>query len=455
MKKKYKLIKLIFSVSIMAFSLTGICQKIIYNPNQLYSVNELQDDFKFLRTNLEKNHPNLHLYTSKEKLGFFLDSLYKCITRPLSEMDFYNLITLINSKLKDGHTMLLPSEEAGNYFNENARFFPFYIKILNNRLYVNMNCSTDTLISEGSEILNINKIPSKDILDYLLTRQIRDGNNQTYPIWIMTNYFKEYFSFSFGHPDKFHITFKSKEYENKTVTIDALSKDSIRFYRKLKYNERDSISSPKQGIIFETNKQSGIALLSIKSFDPDILNSVYHQSFDNTIKEIFDNLNKGNIQNLILDLRDNQGGDFETGKLLLSYLLLRPIKYLPKSNNKEIIIPKPNSYKGNLYVLINGGSFSSTAILCSYLEATKRGFFIGEETGGNKIIISGDPIDTILPNTKILFSVSTTGYVIRKNRNKGRGVIPNYYTNISIDNVITDSDIPKQIALDIILKQLK
>lgn len=435
--------------------MTGFCQSNSYNPTHLYPVNELQTDFRFLRTTLEKTHPNLYLYTPKEKLNLFFDSLYKCIVKPLSELEFYNLVTSINSKVKDGHTMLLPSEEAENYFNENGKFFPFYITILNNRLYVNMNCSADTSIKEGAEILSINGNHTKDILKYLLTRQIRDGNNQTYPIWRLTTYFKEYFSFSFGHPNTFSITYKKSKADNLTKTINALPKDSIRFYRQLKYAKRNSISSEKQGITLQINKQLSIATLSIKSFDAEILKSVYKQDFDSTIKKIFNDIFEGHIQNLILDIRNNQGGDFETGKLLLSYLLRQPIKYLPYCSESKTITPKQNGFKGNLYVLINGGSFSSTAILCSYLEMTKRGIFIGEETAGNKIIISGNPIDTILPNTKLTFEIATTKYVIRKNLNLGNGIIPKYHTAFTIDNIITDKDITIELALSIISKDKK
>lgn len=450
-----KLIRLCFFIAATMFTLTGVCQSKSYDPAHLYSVSELQTDFKFLQATLEKTHPNLYLYTPKEKLNLFFDSLYKCIVKPLSELGFYNLVTLINSKVKDGHTMLLPGEEAGNYFNENAKFFPFYIAILNNRLYVNMNCSADTLIKEGAEIVNINGNNTKDILNYLLTRQIRDGNNQTYPVWILTTYFKEYLSFSFGHPNTFSITYKTNKADTLTKTINALPKDSIRFYKQLKYSKRSSIVSEKQGIILQINKQLSIATLSIKSFDNDILKSVYKQDFDSTIKKMFNQIYEGHIQNLILDIRNNQGGDFEPGKLLLSYLLHQPIKYLPYCSESETIIPKQNGFKGDLYVLINGGSFSSTAILSSYLETTKKAVFIGEETAGNKIIISGNPIDTILPNTKIRFKISTTRYVIRKNYNFGHGIIPNYQTAFTIDDIIADKDIAKELALSIISKQKK
>jgi hypothetical protein len=434
-----------------SFNFTGYCQSNNYNPTHLYSVSELQTDFQFLRTNLEKIHPNLYLYTPKAELNFLFDSLNKSIVSPMTETAFYNVITLLNSKIKDGHTMLLPSERATEYYNQTGKFFPFYVVITSNKLYVNMNCSTDTLIKDRAELISINGIKTPNIINQLLKRQIRDGNNQTYPNWILTNYFKEYFSFSFGHPDSFCITYKIGNIEKQTI-INALSKDSIKYYRQAKYSSRVLPTNEKQGIVLKINNQLSIATLSIKSFDNDLLKSVYKQDFDSTIKELFTQVHNAHVENLILDVRNNQGGDFGPGKLLLSYLLRKSVKYLPNSKEAEIITPKKNSFRGNLFVLINGGSFSSTGILCSYLELTKRSTFIGEETAGNKVAISGDPMDTTLPNTKILFEISTVKYMIRDKANPGHGVVPNYYSAPTVDDIIFGKDAAKEFTFSLIAK---
>ena len=398
---------------------------------------------------LERTHPDLYLYTPATELNLFFDSLYKSIVKPMAETEFYNLITLLNSKIKDGHTMFLPGERTTDYYNQNGRFFPFDVVISNGRLYVNMNCSANTLIKDGAELISLNGIKTADIINQLLIRQIRDGDNQTYPVWILTNYFKEYFSFSFGHPDSFSITYKTGNTERQ-ATINALSKDSIKYYRQAKYSNRILSANEKKGIILEINKQLNVATLSVKSFDNDILKSVYKQNFNSTIKEMFNHIYNEHVRNLILDVRNNQGGHFEAVKLLLSYLLHQSVNYLPGSKEAEIITPKKNSFRGNLFVLINGGSFSATGILSSYLELTKRGVFIGEETAGNKVVISGDPIDTTLPNTGILFEISTVKYIIRNNDNSGHGVVPNYYKVATVDDIVSGKDPVKAFALKLI-----
>ncbi len=431
------------------FTLTGFCQGSNYDPSYHYSVSDLQADFRFLRTNLQKTHPNLYLYTSKPKFNLLFDSLYKGITHPMTETEFYNLITLLNSKIKDGHTMFLPSQAAMDYSNQNENFFPFYLVVSGDKLYVNMNCSSDTLIKDGAELLSINGIKAVDVIDQLLLRQIRDGDNKTYPFWILTNYFKEYFSFTFGHPSLFSIDYKTGSNLLQTTTR-ALSKDSIKYYRQAKYSNRILPANEKHGIVLTINEQWNVATLSIKSFDTAILRSEYNQNFDSTIQKIFNELYNAHCDNLILDVRNNQGGDFEPGKFLLSYLLQQSVRYLPGSSEAEIITPRKNSFRGKLFILINGGSFSSTAIVCSYLELTKRGVFIGDETAGNKVVISGDPIDKTLPNTRILCEVSTVKYIIRNSNNDGHGVIPDYYHIATIEDVASNKDPAMDLALKLV-----
>jgi hypothetical protein len=443
--------KLSLFILTVLFALTGFCQSNNYNPAHLYPANDLKTDFQFLRTTLEKTHPNLYLYTSKSELNSFFDSLYNSTTKPLTELEFYNLITLLNSKIRNGHDMFLPSQETMNYYDQKGRFFPFYVMISGNRLYVNMNCSPDTSITEGAELLSINGISASNIIGQLLVRQIRDGYNETYPFWILTNYFKEYFSFSFGHPNTYFITYKTGNTQRQS-TINALPKDSINYYQKVKYASRIPITNKQQGIIFKIDKKLNVATLSIKSFNNEILKSVYEQDFDSTINKVFGEIDSAHIGNLILDVRNNQGGDFEPGQLLLSYLLRRRFKYLPGSGEQKIISPQKKSFKGNLFTLINGGSFSSTAIMCSYLELTNRGVFIGDETAGNKVIISGDPIDTALPNTKILCEISTVKYIIRNSSNNGHGIIPDYYRISTIGDVISKRDPAMEFALKLIEK---
>ena len=62
----------------------------------------------------------------------------------------------------------------------------------------------------------------------------------------------------------------------------------------------------------------------------------------------------------------------------------------------------PLNFKGNIYVLINGNSFSASSILSTQLKGSNRATFVGEETGGAyNGTVAGYYKNYELPNTKI------------------------------------------------------
>lgn len=413
-----------------------------------FTVAELQDDFTKLRTKLERTHGNLYLYTGKTKLDHFLDSLYACITKPMTSLEFYSLITPLSSVIKNGHSYVLPPDDDRVYYNNHALFLPLHIAWMNNKMYADMNCSTGTTLKAGSEILSINGVPATTVMQQLLTRQPRDGNNNTYPTWILNNYFREYYSYIFGHPAQFTIQYKTSDNITNKTTLNALPKDSINFYARKKYAARLPKATGK-GITLTFNPQHTIATLTIKTFDNDQLKDICGQNFKTTLADYFDQINKHATATLILDLRNNQGGDPENGILLLSYLLSQPFVMIQKGPVcAGTFKPNPSYYKGRLFVLVNGGSFSNTAMVSACLAANNRGEFIGEETGGNQYILTGDPETFILPHTKIDFEVATATYLLQQQPiYTGHGLMPKYPVSPTIQDIINNRDAVYTFAL--------
>ena len=137
------------------------------------------------------------------------------------------------------------------------------------------------------------------------------------------------------------------------------------------------------------------------------------------LKKTFEAIQAKASTTLILDLRDNGGGEDELGKLLFSYLVEGPFQYyddliinrkafgFSKYAEREVsisdgmvearpdgrfnMVGHPNSgpqhasqptFKGRVLVLTNGGCFSTTSELLTQLHDRQRATFIGEESGG-------------------------------------------------------------------------
>ncbi len=156
----------------------------------------------------------------------------------------------------------------------------------------------------------------------------------------------------------------------------------------------------------------------------------------------------------MIDLRDNQGGDVENGVQLLKYLIAKPITVVnlyQKVKNGSVVndkgpsmgIHKPYKkiFKGQIFVLLNGGSFSNSVIFSSCLRENTNTQFAGSESGGNPHVLAGYAEEFELPNTKIKVEVPTKRFVMTSlERNNGAGIIPTFRAEIGIEDTIIKID---------------
>jgi hypothetical protein len=287
-------------------------------PDRVFAVDTLKADLQFVRRKLENVHPALYRYVTKGEMGVFFDSLARIIVRPMNEQEFISLLMLLNAKIRDGHTMFLPSDAATGYNYESAKFLPLSVVYIAGKLYIGENYSGDHKVCDGDEIVSINGQSTADIMIQLLSRQIRDGNNQAYPIWILDHYFAPYYAFTYGNPDQFAFEFRNAAGEVYRRDLPAQSKRLNRLAHSVKYTDTDAGGVEGQATNFEEEKEFKAAVLRIKTFDPGLLASYYRRGYKHSFDSLFSILKSDQIESLILDLRDNQGGDFEPARYLLS-----------------------------------------------------------------------------------------------------------------------------------------
>ncbi len=173
-------------------------------------------------------------------------------------------------------------------------------------------------------------------------------------------------------------------------------------------------------------QDSTVGYMKLRSFTDGHYKTFY--------KESFAKLDSAKTKNFILDLRDNGGGRIAEIDYLYSFLTAVDYQFITESEvnsripflkafmanttpnslkitaaifspivivhnllktkkrdgklyyrfnkHSKIKVPNPLNYKGKMYVLINGNSFSASSLLSTHLKATNRAIFVGEETGG-------------------------------------------------------------------------
>jgi len=111
-----------------------------------------------------------------------------------------------------------------------------------------------------------------------------------------------------------------------------------------------------------------------------------------------------NTNALILDLRDNNGGDGEMVKRFLSYFFVKKTKIsesYTRFNNKTSISYTYNKVRGKkylnkpIYILVNNGTISAAEALAYELQNNKGATIIGEKTYGAANPIKAFYIDNL------------------------------------------------------------
>lgn len=112
-----------------------------YIADKKYPKEKLQEDYKLLRNILEKKHPSLYWYTSKDSIDYYFDEGYRNISDSMTELLFgWKILAPLTNKIHCGHTSFSMSK-GWNRFIRNKRIpsFPLYLKIWKDTMVVTAN----------------------------------------------------------------------------------------------------------------------------------------------------------------------------------------------------------------------------------------------------------------------------------------------------------------------------
>ncbi|MEZ4847028.1 MAG: S41 family peptidase [Bacteroidia bacterium] len=417
------------------------------SQNHSYSNKEIASDLAYLKTELEQNHPNLYTYSSKEQIDEWFKTKSSNLPDSLTDKEAFKIITSISGLLKDGHSYMYPNARHLEEFFKSAPLFPLDVFLMNDNLIVVGNHSNEQNIPLGVVLTRINGIEIKEIQSLIVQHTCRDGNNLAYPKHLFYQFFPAFYSYFYGFYKSFQIEYITPKGEQKEIIIQGLRRSEI---KAKKENQQE------KGIDIKLLLNKKAAFISIKSFDQKILKNDYHQKFKKEIKKAFKLLEEEDIEHLAIDLRDNQGGALSNGVYLLQHFMdsafqcVNSYFVLKNGKRKRLHIKwdnyfepkKKNHFDGKVYIFINGGSYSCSAIVANSFKENKRGQVLGQMSGGSAYVNSGGPNERItLPNTKILFTIPKTQYNLRSDLEEiVLGVIPDIEIQDKPDRIIEKKD---------------
>lgn len=230
-------------------------------------------------------------------------------------------------------------------------------------------------------------------------------------------------------------------------------------------------------------KDPEVVEIRIRSFSGD--------NFQQWIEDTFQTLHEKGTRALIIDLRGNGGGEDMHGAMLVSHLTDKPFRYFDHVVAKTIdpsfkaqadwsgertsqlrkeVTPNPAGgyfvkhagtavqspgkypFLGKVFVLIDGGVFSTAADFCAVIHHLHRATFIGDETGGGYYgNNSGSFVHVILPNSKFEMRLPLYEYwnAVSEDNGKRRGTLPDYPVKTNMANLLHCVDEQLDLALSL------
>lgn len=467
-----------------------------FGQNQL-SKDQVVDDYTIFKKILTTGHPSLYEYTSKSQWDSIFSAFeQKEIKEIKSSNDLFQSITSIADNARDGHLIIHHPK-----MDTVPPMFPLLLKIIDGRLYTDTD---DFGLPVGSEITFINNKSSSSIIKDLLKYAPSDGFNQTKKYRQIEKEFGILHFYEYGSKETYSVKYTTIDGEVKTKEIAPKSFESI----GSRYPNRNSHFAPyhqyTNRVTYFKNRMAekwpfvyyidsiNTAVLTVNSF------GLNPQEFKSKLIVLFKEIKKKKANNLIIDIRQNIGGYRINAINLYSFLTPTPFKqrisesvitnelphkehvintmsdyseffemYFASARNENgrwvlkedhaqaEMIPYKTTFKGKVYVLIGGNTFSAASAFALNAKNNKSITLVGEETGGGYYFHTAQYSALYeLPNSKVMVRmpfVKIEKYVLDNSIAKGSGIIPDKEITLTIKDLINGVDS----QMDYVIKQIK
>jgi len=488
MKRK----SLIIVVLLACVCIPAAVAQVDYTNARKIGTDELRYDFYVFRSALETNHPGIYWYTPKEELDAMFDAVAAQLDKPMTDLEYFRLLNPIVANIRCGHTFMKAPGPYIKLFEQSASYMPFRVQIIDGKLLVHQNYSNEDL-TEGSEIVAINGHKTTEFLPKLISNRFNDGFAQGRRTRDVEFGFSKNFNLHIDNAGSFTVeVIKPGQQSTTTYQLAGVTAKAREAVRAERYFTPSPVNA--RAPIALRYEDENTAVLRVRTFTKDAYKR-HKISYSSFVAATFEELKAKGIENLVIDVRSNFGGEDKYGQLLYSYIAEAPFEYYERmqfstkkfkhlnySYSSKIVKklsflfkkskaepgtyewhsykplkemkPQKDSFAGNVYILTDDETFSAAADFSTIAKYNNRATFIGEETAGTTNgNSSGFIMYTRSPNTGVFFGYPVIRYTTAvEGLTFGRGVMPDYPIHPTVADLNQQNDVELKLALDLIKK---
>lgn len=332
--------------------------------------------------------------------------------------EFAKLVSPIQNATQCGHLILEPHFDSLASISLRENYFPIQMMPVDSgRLWVlkkGLRTATDS-IPAGSFVLNIDGHSPSELIENMshFTGLNDQGNNYATKVmmgWAFSLGYQRYY----GKKDSIVIQFDENHF--------APSKQVLRPTHRPYKDPKKAVTDINKTLKFNLSDDGETGILSIRSFSTRKFNNGNYYKY---LRGVFDSLNTGGTDQLIIDIRGNTGGSSSRISYLFSFLTNQRFQFASRAemtgptrapagetgkdrrnrengavSKKERRIQKrltkflkpqkaKRHYGGQVIVLIDEVSFSASGMFARYVQGYRRGILMGSTAGASANITYG------------------------------------------------------------------
>ena len=428
-------------------------------------------------------HPAPYRRINEQDHTFLVDSLRNEITSEMHLLDFYRLVSSVYAAIHDGHSSIgFPAGWMRAHYKRNG-IFPYRVYLnASDQLFLVRNYGSDSTIAEGTQVVAINGLEVPDFLarvDPYISYETPNFRNA-----LIGRSFNFYVFLAFGTVERLEITYQAGD----VVRTHPVRFVSYRGWEKELDDEQDRIQSLiRRGEPFEYSKVTeGIGFLRIHSFS-----GFSGREFDFFLDRMMRRIHRDSLHSLIIDVRGNTGGATYAVADVMQRLTKKEFKTSARSEMKvsqairdyfndaaphvnwyqaqarqfrhayspgmvfqkdigEYIVTQdlykeeapssvPYQFEGELYMLVDGTSFSAASSLAAVFRCYQLGLIVGTPTGGTRVFHANN-IYKMLRHSKLRCTMATTRIYTPCFTNERDNVHPDLEVEPTIHHLLAGRD---------------
>jgi C-terminal processing protease CtpA/Prc len=380
-----------------------------------FSVEQIQGDFDFLYQGLKSANFDLYAFTPPGKFENHYKEYRKKFTKPMTRFDAEMAFQPFVALAHQAHTRV-ESDYSGYFAYRQAggAGFPLGISVENNQLIVTTNSSGISEIKPGDRIAAINGHKVSGLLPCLIEHISAETTEFAYVL--LETYMPLVVWLELGSTDAYTVSIRHKGGTSENYKISTPSEEETTGQQPFSLAGRDArmltanIAYLRPGPFHNT--EAGADSMDTTAFV---------QFIDTSFGTFIEN----GATRLILDLRDNPGGDNSFSDPVIAWFADRPFRFsanfrvrvspqstaanqarleanpdntestsylyaklYESSENGEIVLftipetkPRPGQeFEGEVFVLVNRYSFSNAVSAAALIQDYDFGVIMGEQT---------------------------------------------------------------------------